>query len=214
MVARVDSVQARLRHPPNTTMTQSLAITLLAQRNVEQPETHFLRFRERSYSYAEFSEASQLCAARLSSLGIVRGDIVPVFFPNTGPAVETWFALMHLGAVWAPVNTEFRGQQLSRALNMMESSTLVVDAPYLQQISEVMADLVHVRTLVLHGVSELPEISGINCVQLEHLPAALVPDAAEVDRAEVAMIQFTSGSTGMSKAVQLSHGYLAGQAAT
>lgn len=195
-------------------MTRSLAIDLLARRNAEQPQTHFLRFRERSYTYAEFFEDSQDCAARLAALGIGHGEIVPVFFPNTGPAVETWFALMHLGAIWAPMNTEFRGPQLSRALNLMESATLVVDAPYLPQILEVVADLEHVRTLALHDVSELPELDGIRCVHLESLPSERLPKAARVDRAEAAMIQFTSGSTGMSKAVQLSHGYLVGQAAT
>jgi crotonobetaine/carnitine-CoA ligase len=195
-------------------MTQPLAIALLARRAAEQPDVDFLRFRERNYSYAEFSAASQLCASRLASLGISRGDIVPVFFPNTGPAVETWFALMHLGAVWAPINTEFRGSQLSRALNLMESPILVVDAPYLEQIIEVLDELQYVRTLVVHGVGELPDLPGIRCLQLEQLPAESVPQAADPDRAEVAMIQFTSGSTGMSKAVQLSHGYLAGQGAT
>jgi crotonobetaine/carnitine-CoA ligase len=137
-----------------------------------------------------------------------------VFFPNTGPAVETWFALMHLGAVWAPINTEFRGPQLSRALNLMESPVLVVDAPYLQQIIEVLPELEFVRTLVLHGADTLPILESVQCVRLEDAAAAELPDPAKVDAADLAMIQFTSGSTGMSKAVQLSHGYLAGQGST
>lgn len=195
-------------------MTQPLAIALLAQRAAEQPDVDFLRFREQRYTYAQFSAASQLCAARLAGLGVGQGDIVPVFFPNTGPAVEAWFALMHLGAVWAPVNTEFRGPQLSRAINLMESPLLVVDAPYLEQIIEVIDELECLRTLVVHGTGQLPELPGITCLHLEQLPAGGLPSAVVPDRAAVAMIQFTSGSTGMSKAVQLSHGYLAGQGAT
>lgn len=195
-------------------MTQQLAIALLAQRVSKQPQADFLRFRERSYSYAEFNASYRLCAARLAGLGVTRDDIVPVLFPNTGPAVEVWFALMHLGAVWAPLNTEFRGPQLSRALNLMEAHTLVVDAPYLEQIIEVLPHLEFVSTLVLHGVVELPRLDGVKCVHQEQLAADTLPQAADVDRAEVAMIQFTSGSTGMSKAVQLSHGYLAGQGST
>lgn len=198
-------------------MAQNLAMDILRRRVAEQPDDDFLRFREQSYSYAEFAVAYQQLAAGLAGINVARQDIVAVFFPNSGKAVETWFALMHLGAIWAPVNTQFRGQQLSRALELMESATLIVDAPFLEHVIEALPGLSHVQRIVVNGADELPEFEGIEFICLQQLVVAPIPDAAlpdvlPIERREVAMIQFTSGSTGVSKAVQLSHGYLLGQA--
>jgi len=188
-----------------------LVLDALTKQVSLRPDRDFLRFRERNYTYAEFAENYRDAAGRLAAFGVSRHDIVPCFFPNSGPAVEVWFALMHLGAVWAPINTEFRGKQLIRALNLMESDTLIVDAPYLEQIIEVLPSLPHVRRIILHGADELPEHDKVEFTDFDQLPDADPPPRAEVERAEVAMIQFTSGSSGVSKAVQLSHGYLDGQ---
>jgi crotonobetaine/carnitine-CoA ligase len=149
-----------------------LVLDALAMQIKVRPDRDFLRFRERNYSYAEFAEAYRNVAGGLAAFGVSRHDIVPAFFPNSGPAVEVWFALMRLGAVWAPINTEFRGTQLVHALNLMESDTLIVDAPYLDQIIEVLPSLQHVRRIILHGVDELPEHDNVEFTDYGRLPDA------------------------------------------
>jgi crotonobetaine/carnitine-CoA ligase len=193
------------------TAANRLVLDALAEQVKVRPDRDFLRFCDSNYTYVEFAEACRNVAGRLAAYGVSRHDIVPAFFPNSGPAVEVWFALMHLGAIWAPINTEFRGKQLIHALNLMESDTLIVDAPYLEQIMKVLPSLRHVRRVILHGVDELPEHGKVEFTDLDKMPDDGPPPRAEVERAEVAMIQFTSGSSGVSKAVQLSHGYLEGQ---
>ena len=178
------------------------------------PDKDFLRFREGSATYREFDGIYRLLAARLAGAGIEPGAIVPTFFPNSEAAVATWFAITHLGAVWASMNVEFRGEQLAAALNLTESDTLIVAAPFVEQVLEVLPSLTHVRRLLLHGAPDSPvaEAEGVEVLHFERLPAGEPPARAAVAREDVAMIVFTSGSTGISKAVQLSHGYLVGQA--
>ena len=89
-----------------------LALDVLAEQAAIRPDKILLRFRNRTYTYAGFAEAFRDLAGRLAGFGINRHEIVPTLFPTGGPAVEVWFALMHLGAVWTPINTEFRGEQL------------------------------------------------------------------------------------------------------
>lgn len=172
----------------------------------------FLRFREGRASYREFDATYRRLAARLAGAGIAPGDIVPACFPNSEAAVATWFAVTHLGAVWASMNVEFRGAQLADALNLMRSDTLIVDASFLGPVLEVLPSLRHVRRLLVHGTGDLPAVNGVEVLSLETLSADATPPRAEVRRGDVTMIVFTSGSTGVSKAVQLSHGYLIGQA--
>ncbi len=188
-----------------------LALDVFEEQLRASPRSDFLRFREGKYTYSEFAEAYLRLAGRMTAYDISHHDIVPTFFPNSGLAVEVWFALMHLGAVWAPVNTEFRGEQLVRALNLMESDTLIIDAPYLGQIIDVLPSLTHVKRIVVHGSDKVLTDDKVEFAGYEQLPDGEAPARADIERAEVAVIQFTSGSTGVSKAVQLSHGYLIGQ---
>lgn len=176
------------------------------------PDKDFLRFREGNATYREFDETYRSLTSGIAGAGIGTGDIVPVFFPNSEAAVATWFALFHLGAVWVSMNVEFRGEQLAGALNLTESDTLIVDSPFVSQVLEVLPSLTHVRRLLVYGVEELPDADGVDVLKLERLTAGKAPARAALSREEVAMIVFTSGSTGVSKAVQLSHGYLLGQA--
>ena len=72
-----------------------LVLDDLTQRVKVRPDKDFLRFRERNYTYAEFAAAYRNLAGGLAAIGVLRHDIVPAFFPSSGPAVEVWFALMH-----------------------------------------------------------------------------------------------------------------------
>lgn len=171
----------------------------------------FLRFHSGRVSYAAFLALAETTAGRLYTAGVRPGDIVPTFLPNGIAAASTWFALMRLGAVWAPINTEFRGDQLAAALNATGARLIVLAPHFAELIAGVLPDLHSVQDVIVVG-APAPDIGRVRVRSLEDIAAETPAPRADVERTAIAMIQFTSGSTGVSKPVQLSHGYLVGQA--
>jgi carnitine-CoA ligase len=187
-----------------------LAWDLLETQAQTLADKDFLRFHSGRVSYAAFRALAETTAGRLHTAGVRPGDIVPTFFPNGITAAAIWFALMRLGAVWAPINTEFRGAQLVAALNATGARLVLVDPRYVDLIAGVLPELPAVRDVIVSS-ADTQDVGPVRFRTLEEIPSAPAP-RADVARTAIAMIQFTSGSTGVSKPVQLSHGYLVGQA--
>jgi crotonobetaine/carnitine-CoA ligase len=190
--------------------TDLLAWDLLEAQAETLADKDFLRFHSGRASYAAFLALAETTAGRLHTAGVRPGDIVPTFFPNGITAAAIWFALMRLGAVWAPINTEFRGAQLVAALNATRARLVLVDPRYVDLIAGILPEVPAVRDVIVSGAAA-QDVDVVRFRTLEDIPPTASP-RADVARTAIAMIQFTSGSTGVSKPVQLSHGYLVGQA--
>src|SRR6516165_6476445 len=63
--------------------------------------------------------------ARLNELGIGRGDRVAIVLPN-GPEMATAFVCIAAGAVTAPLNPAYRGEEFEFYLNDLRAKALVV----------------------------------------------------------------------------------------
>jgi crotonobetaine/carnitine-CoA ligase len=189
-----------------------LAWQILEGRSKTSAAKDFIRFHGGKLTYADLTHRACEHAGRYVTLGVRSGDIVPTLLSDVGTSVATWFGLMRMGATWAPINTEFRGEQLVHALNLMEARLLIASRVYLDSVLELLPSLAHLRQIVVVDSDPPASRHNVQIRRWESIDTSAVPAIAAISRSDVAMIQFTSGSTGISKAVQLSHGYLVGQA--
>ena len=144
--------------------------------------------------------------------------IVATLLPNCADAAAFWFAANRAGAVWAPLNTEFRGPGLAHAINLTGSRDLVVDHPLVDAVLEVGDELESVERLIVRGGpgSDGGALSGdgrsFTTLPLEALEIDDdgVTPAPQPSSSAPSLLIYTSGTTGMSKACELSHGYVLG----
>jgi carnitine-CoA ligase len=144
-------------------------------------------------------------AAGFSARGIGPGDVVAVMMDSCTDYVLVILALIRVGAVSVPVNTAFRGEFLRRLLEQTKPACVVLDQAYASWLVAVLPDDAQ-PLLVVRGEADAVErrfaVGLADLAQCGHR----VP-AVDAHHDDVVTISYTSGTTGRSKGVVLTHHY-------
>ncbi|HYH34328.1 MAG TPA: long-chain fatty acid--CoA ligase [Nocardioides sp.] len=149
-------------------------------------------------TFAELEERATRFAHALRDRGVFRGDRVAFLGANSVEFAVTMFAAAKLGAVFLPLNTRLAPAELSFILTDSTPRLLVWDAGFEDVVAsaavqEVGLDLLGIRSDAGRGLDAV-------------LAAGAGPLDEPVGHADLFMIQYTSGTSGRPKGVQLTHG--------
>jgi crotonobetaine/carnitine-CoA ligase len=182
---------------------------LLAARVERTPAAPFLRWQGRVWSYREAWEEALRFATWAGQWRAGNAPLrVASFLPNRPEALWVWFGALLAGATYVPLNRAHRGTILADMLARSGATVLVSDAEGLADLpdlsgSSIAAVLLAGELPPRGGVAGAPAPAGWDEVR------ALTPAEPAAPRAgDLAELMYTSGTTGRSKAVQLSHNQL------
>lgn len=190
-------------------LTQLPIGQLWAHRVDTQPDDVFVEFRDRALTYAEVDATANRIARGLTASGVRPGDHVTIMMPNCAEFVYAVLALVKLAVVVVPINTANRGESLRHVLSNSDSSTLIADAQFGDQLSAVLPGVPGLRRVVVHGADPSDAASafaGTNPIMLSELISH--PDDPVLEPAgpsDVHAIMYTSGTTGPAKGVLVPH---------
>jgi len=180
------------------------------ERAVERwPDRTFLKIDGEEETFAEFDGGVGRLAGGLREAGLGRGDRLAVYMRNSLACLHTWFAANRLGAVWAPINTEFRGLTLAHAVGLLDSDLFVADADLVRPLRAALHDRKRSPRLIVNPAEEAT-VDGFELLERFYADEPVGPVAAKFS--DQAGMLFTSGTTGRSKACMLSHQYFITQA--
>lgn len=191
-------------------LTHSLAYELRRAAR-DSPDRPFIRMRSGEWSYAKVDRESDRLAAGLYAQGVRHGHNVSLLLPNCIEFANAWFALAKLGAVCAPLNTSFRGQVLVNAIDLVQSSLLVVHDSLWPQFSEVRNRLATVRQVIVLGAPT--DSVTLSWDALNDATASPSPSTVSAF-SDLCLLLYTSGTTGRSKAAMISHRFVLRHAQT
>ena len=151
-------------------------------------------------TYVQLHEMACLVADRLRKRGISPGDRVAMLLQNSPQAVALIYGTWLAGGVIVPLNPQARGHEV-RALSEHSGARILVYEPAYRDID------------VITGVDQSNGTAAVLIADLisggdseNRPPAALNAD-------DLAMLLYTSGTTGRPKAVMLSHGNISANTA-
>ncbi len=171
----------------------------------DYPDFISLVFMGTEITFKEMQDNIDRMAAALHDLGVNKGDRVGLMLPNCPQYVYSFFACMKLGAVVVQINPLYTPPEVEFILN--DSGTRVfigIDAAF-SSFQEVRSK-VQVEHVIVYRLMWM-DLEGEN-IFFDELLNKYSPNSYQADinpREDVAIFQYTGGTTGFPKAVMLSH---------
>lgn len=198
--------------PHNITYPEIPIHRFLTDTVAQHPDYIAFTFNETNTSYRELNEKVNKFAFVLKNTGVKKGDRVALIMVNSPTYVIAFFAVMKLGAIVANISVGIQGEELTRCLNNSGAKVVVTLDIFAPNLYKVIKNT-DVKNVILHSVfgleKKIPLEEGMPEPQAFLEVLASVESAAEpiveISPSDVAVLQYTSGSTGAPKAATLTH---------
>ncbi len=178
--------------------------TMLAHTAVRYPERVALLFKEVNLTYRELDALVNSFANALIALGVRPGECICLLMTNRPEYFISWFAITRIGAVARPMNPSYKEREVAYQLSNSEAVAVVVQESLLPLITAAKTEtptLQHVITIGSASAQQ-PELSFHHLLQT-HPPTPVT--ASEPGWEDIAILPYSSGTTGLPKGVLLSH---------
>jgi crotonobetaine/carnitine-CoA ligase len=125
---------------------------------------------------------------------------------NCPEFIYTWFALSKLGAVEVPINTAHKGNLLEYFINYSDARLIVISANLIPNLIAVAQKLKYIKKVIVFGDFTEKKISHFQIISFADLiKKSDTEPEVDVSYKDIMAILFTSGTTGPSKGVMLTH---------
>ncbi len=200
-------------------MTEDISnwtLTGLVQRQAEAlGEREFMSFEHgTTLTFASLHRDSDRLARNLASFGVVPGDRVMVMLKNRIEFMLAMLAIMKLGAIFVPINTELKGSFLQHQMRNAEPRVVFLDIDLSDAFDAVEGGNENL-TAVVYVAGDVPDQRPVVFTGLEVMTFETFSELAGVQDDvlvtpqphDIACIMYTSGTTGPSKGVLMPHAH-------
>lgn len=218
--------------PENISIEKTSLPDFLERTAKEFPDKMALNFQGFTINYRELNDMVNRFAACLNSFGIKKGDSVAILLPNLIPCVVGYYAIIKLGGIAVMNNPLYSDRELEYQFNNSGAKLLItldllgnrmIDlrpktgikqiiytsiGDYLPFPKNILFPLVGKKKGLAADVKQSDSVYKWKELLSKHFPA---PPRISISFDDIAMYQYTGGTTGVSKGVMLTHANLSTQ---
>ena len=174
---------------------------------------------DRHLTFSEFNRIANSVAHELSSMGVEKGDRVSLFLMNPLATTFAMFGIWKIGAVFCPINFNYRGHLLSYQINDTNPKVLIAEQSSVPLLNQIKDDIQGLPVVLYRPDESDHDYDSENAfVELdEKFQRSLFEDLLKgetsdpdvnIEYWDTANVIYTSGTTGPAKGVVQSHRWM------
>lgn len=174
------------------------------------PDVPATIFQESTLTYRELGRMVDSMAGALAGLGVGRGDRVSIMLPNCPQLVVSYYGILKAGAVVVQTNPMYMERELEYQLNNSGSETIIIHDVFYPRLQNIKVQTTIKNVIIVPSGAEAA-LPGSGLLGFDSLLAGAAPLAEPVPvdpLNDVALLQYTGGTTGLSKGAMLTHANL------
>jgi long-chain acyl-CoA synthetase len=200
----------------------------------EHPDRVATLFFKGKLTYSRLNALADRFASALQSMGVKKGDRVAVFLPNTPQFIIAFYGALKAGAVVVPTNPLYTADELARQVNDSGADTLVCLSRFWSTVDAARKTM-KAKNIIVTSIkdyfpsltkmlftlarekkdghrADLPAEPGLRRWHEVMSGAPAQPAPVSLTPSDLAVLQYTGGTTGVPKGAMLSHGNLVSNA--
>jgi long-chain acyl-CoA synthetase len=179
---------------------------LLKQASNIHSEKPALTFLGRSWTYKETKTISEWFAASLYRVGFKKGDRIAIMLPNCPHYIFSLFAAFRLGGIAVQVNPMYVEREIEYVLNDSEAEYMIVFEALYPRVKKVQPHTSLKKIFVVGFGGSKTQLAEGDIYFDEFLTHDnIIPEMPIDINEDVAILQYTGGTTGVAKGVMLTH---------
>lgn len=167
-----------------------------------------LEYNEKQWSYRDVRQIANRLAGALYQRGFKKGDRLSIMLPNCPQYIFSAFAVFRLGGIVVQTNPMYVERELEYQLNDADAEVIICHASVYERVKKVQSKTA-IKKIIVVSLDDVENGSiSEEDFYFEDFLETYLEDAPPIlinPKEDIAVLQYTGGTTGVSKGVMLTH---------